>query len=60
MRSLGYNLVQGDHTVFIKPSELRGVTPLIVYVDDIIVIRDDKKEKLMFKQCLAKKFEIKG
>lgn len=32
---------------------------LLVYVDDIIVIGDDEKEKLMLKQYMVKEFEIK-
>ena len=30
-----------------------------MYVDDIIVTGNDKKEKNTLKQCLAKEFEIK-
>ena len=54
-----YKQIQGDHTLFIKHSISRGVTTLIVYVDDIIVTVNDKKEKNTLKQCLAKEFEIK-
>ena len=35
------------------------VTPLIVYVDDIIVTGNDEKEKNTLKQWIAKEFEIK-
>ena len=35
--ALGYKQSQGDHTLFIKHLTLRGVTILLVYVDDIIV-----------------------
>ena len=55
----GYKQSQGDHTFFIKHSISRGITALIVYVDDIIVTRNDEKEKNTLKQCLAKEFEIK-
>ena len=34
---MGYRQSQGDHTLFIKPSDSRGVTTLLVYVDDIIM-----------------------
>jgi hypothetical protein len=32
----------------------------LVYVDDIIVTRDDDKERQILSQCLAKEFEIKA
>ena len=55
----GYKQSQGDHTFFIKHSILGGVIALIVYLDDIIVIGNDEKEKNTLKQCLANEFEIK-
>ena len=55
----GYKQSQRDHTLFIKHSISKGVTTLIVYVDDIIVTENDEKEKYTLKQCLAKEFEIK-
>ena len=55
----GYKQSQGDHTLFIKHSISGRVVVLIVYVDDIIVTRNDEKEKNTLKQCLAKEFEIK-
>lgn len=59
MTGLGYKQSQGDHTLFIKHSVLGVTTILLVYVDDIIVTGDDKKEQQMLSQCLAKEFEIK-
>jgi len=59
MTSLGYKESQGDHTLFIKHSVSGGVTILMVYVDDIIVIGDDKREQEKLSQCLVAKFEIK-
>jgi len=50
---------RGDHTLFIKDSSHGIVTSLLVYVDDIIVIEDDKVERESLKKCLAKEFEIK-
>ena len=41
----GYKQSQGDHTLFKKHSISRGVTTLIVYVDDIIVTGNDEKGK---------------
>ena len=59
MLGLGYKQSQGDHTLFIKHSVSGGVTILLVYVDDIIVSGDDKKEQQMLGECLATEFEIK-
>ena len=59
MKEFGYKQSQGDHTLFIKHSVARGVTALLVYVDDIIVTRNDEREKHEEKQRLAKEFEIK-
>nr|CAN71693.1 hypothetical protein VITISV_012128 [Vitis vinifera] len=55
----GYKQSLGDHTLFIKHSVAGGVIVLLVYVDDIIVIGNDKREKHEVKQRLATKFEIK-
>jgi hypothetical protein len=44
MMAMGYRQSQGDHTLFIKHSPSRGVTALLIYVDDIIVIGNDDKE----------------
>ncbi|RVW62074.1 Copia protein [Vitis vinifera] len=59
MKESGYKQSQGDHTLFIKHSATRGVTALLVYVDDIIVTGNDEREKHEVKQRLATKFEIK-
>lgn len=39
-----YKQNQGDQTLFIKHSDSKGVITLLVYVDDIIVTDNDKKE----------------
>ncbi|KAL5578648.1 hypothetical protein UlMin_011090 [Ulmus minor] len=57
--NMGYRKIQGDHTLFIKHSNSRGVTVLLVYVDDIIVTGDDERESQFLRKCLAKEFEIK-
>ena len=38
---------------------IQRVTTLLIYVDDIIVTGNDKKERQTLKQCLIKEFEIK-
>ncbi|KAL5560247.1 hypothetical protein UlMin_036458 [Ulmus minor] len=57
--NMRYRQSQGDHTLFIKHSNSRGVTILLLYVDDIIVTVDDERVSQFFKKCLAKEFEIK-
>lgn len=42
---MNYKQSQGNHTIFIKHLIIRGVTTLIIYVDDIIVIGDDAEEE---------------
>lgn len=42
---VGYKQSQEDHMLFIKYSPLVRVTPLLVYVDDTIVKKDDDKER---------------
>ena len=42
MVGLGYKKSQADHTLFIHYSKKGKLTALLVYVDDIIVTRDDK------------------
>ena len=59
MKGFGYKQSQGDHTFFIKHSAIGGVTALLVYIDDIIVTRNDEREKHDVKQRLTKEFEIK-
>ena len=59
MTSLGYKQSQGDHTLFFKHSVSGEVTILLVYVDDIIVTGDDKREQQKLSECLAAEFEIK-
>ena len=59
MTIMGYNQSQGDHTLFINHSKLGVVTTLLVYVDDIIVTRNDLKEREALRCQLANEFEIK-
>lgn len=59
MKEFGYKQSQGDHTLFIKHTAARGVTALLVYVDDIIITGNDEKEKGDLKQKLVREFEIK-
>ena len=59
MKNMGYKQSHGNRTLFIKHSDLGGVTTLLVYVDDIIMMRNDELKKQTLRQCLTKEFEIK-
>lgn len=59
MLANGYKQSQGDQTLFVKQSDAKGVTALLVYVHDIIVIGNDEKEKEALRRCLIKEFKIK-
>jgi hypothetical protein len=54
---MGYKQCNGDHTLFYKHSECR-IAILAVYVDDIIITRDDEVEISQLKN-LSKEFEVK-
>ena len=58
MLSMGYRQSQGDHTLSIQHSAIRGVTILIVYVDEIVVTDKNNKGMAQLKECLLKEFEI--
>lgn len=45
MLAMKYKQIQGDHTLFMRHSASKGVTTLMVYVNDIIVIGNDPREK---------------
>ena len=55
----GYLQCQADHTLFVKGGSRGKMTFFIVYVDDIILTRDDSEEILKLKKLLAIEFEIK-
>ena len=45
MKSMGYSQGHGDDTLFVKHSDSRTVTILLVYVDDIIVTGNNEESK---------------
>jgi len=59
MTTSGNKQSQGYHTLFLKPSTSGGMTTLLVYVDGIILTRNDWKEQQLLSQCLANEVEIK-
>ena len=59
MKAMGYWQSRGDHTLFMKHSKKGTLITLLVYVDDIIVTRNDEDEKKLLKGNLAREFDIK-
>ena len=57
----GHDFTQGqtDHTLFFRHSSNGKITILTVYVDDIILIRNDLEEMERLKGVMAREFEIK-
>jgi len=55
---VGYTQSMNDYSLFINSSE-GSFTTLLVYVDDIILARNDKEEIDRIKEVLNKTFKIK-
>lgn len=58
MKSIGYNQSDADHTLFVKNNKEK-ITALIVYVDDMVVTRNDKDEMNKLKGVLGAEIELK-
>ena len=58
IKNIGYRQSQGDYTLFIKHSDSRRVTALLVYVNGIIMMGNDENERHTLRQCLTKELEI--
>ena len=58
MRKYGFQQRNSDHTLFIKHKSGK-VTALIVYVDDMIITRDDKEKISKLQKQLSTEFEMK-
>jgi hypothetical protein len=59
MKSIGYKQNNSDHTLFLKTKK-GEVTALIVYVDDMIVTKNNPEEQKALQNCLAQEFEMKS
>ena len=49
---------QADHALFVKHSLHGKTTSLIIYMDNIVLTRDDVKEIPRFEEYLASEFDI--
>jgi Reverse transcriptase (RNA-dependent DNA polymerase) len=58
MVGMGYQQTNADHTVFFKRHGAH-ITVLAVYVDDMIISRNDEEEIALLKRKLGKEFEVK-
>ncbi|CAL2255956.1 unnamed protein product [Prunus armeniaca] len=59
MKKFGYVQSNSDHTLFLKRHKGK-LTALIIYVDDMIVTRDDQAEMQNLQKYLASEFEMKS
>ena len=58
MKCLAYRQSNGDHTLFYRHSTSGGAAILLVYVDDIIITKDDALALTQLASYLASKFSI--
>ena len=60
MRILGFFQTHGHHSLFYKRSTSGGVTILLVYVDDMIITRDDIVDITQLQNHLKNELDIKA
>ena len=60
MKKCGYSQSNGDHSLFYRHTKIEKITIFIVYVDDIIITRNDYKERIKLEQQLIKEFAVKN
>jgi hypothetical protein len=58
MKTVGYTQSNSDHTLLLNHNE-KQITALIVYVDDMIVTRNELAERKRLQQHLTHDFEMK-
>lgn len=59
MKGYRYRQSNSDHPLFYK-SDQGKIVILIIYVDDMIIIGDNKEEIQKFERRLSKEFEMKN
>lgn len=55
----GFTQCQAKHTLFVKYSKEGNLALFIIYVDDIIITRNDEEGIESLKKLLVREFEIK-
>ena len=58
MKKFGYKQSNSDHTLFLKKN-VKKITCLIIYVDDMIITGNDEREVENLKKKLFLEFEMK-
>lgn len=58
MSNMDYKQGNSDHTLFIKMAD-KKVSILLLYVDDMVIIRYNKNEIIRLKKKLCEEFELK-
>ena len=58
MKKIGYEHSNSDHTLFLKKEKERIIC-LIIYVDDMVIIGNNKEEIRELKKRLFMEFEMK-
>ncbi|RVX01324.1 Retrovirus-related Pol polyprotein from transposon RE1 [Vitis vinifera] len=58
MRAFCYRQSNSDHTLFLKKQHGK-ITTLIVYVDDMVVTRNDPEERKALQNYISREFEMK-
>ncbi|WJZ89568.1 hypothetical protein VitviT2T_008778 [Vitis vinifera] len=58
MRAFGYHQSNSDHTLFLKKQHGK-ITTLVVYVDDMVVTRNDPEARKALQNDLSREFEMK-
>ncbi len=58
MRAFDYHQSNSDRTLFLKKQHGK-ITALIVYVDDMVVTRNDYEERKALQSYFSREFEVK-
>ena len=59
MTDHGYHKMQDDHCVFVKKFDGGDFLILLLYIDDMLLVRRDPKKIRSLKKALSKSFTMK-